>query len=68
MPYKFLVACGPLSSTDGLNSQLPTRPHTIEFGLNDGPLAILMSVGEKYIEAAGPENQKKRYWDQPRHS
>lgn len=40
-----------------------TRPHTIGFSFNDNLMGILMWVGEKYNEAAGPENQKKRYWD-----
>ncbi|OQO12941.1 hypothetical protein B0A48_02405 [Cryoendolithus antarcticus] len=39
-----------------------TRPHTIGFGFNDNPLAILTWVGEKYNEAAGPDNQRKPYW------
>ncbi|KAK3058293.1 hypothetical protein LTR09_001371 [Extremus antarcticus] len=48
----------------GYAVQMRTRPHTIGFGFNDNPVAIMMWVGEKYNEAAGPENQKKRYWDQ----
>lgn len=39
-----------------------TQPHTIGFGFNDNPMAILTWVGEKYNEAAGPENQLKPYW------
>lgn len=38
------------------------QPHTIGFGFNDNPMGILTWVGEKYNEAAGPENQKKPYW------
>lgn len=48
----------------GYAIQMRTRPHTIGFGFNDNPVAIMMWVGEKYNEAAGPENQKKRYWTQ----
>jgi hypothetical protein len=39
-----------------------TQPHTIGIGFNDNPMGILTWVGEKYNEAAGPENQKKPYW------
>lgn len=46
----------------GYAIKMRTRPHTIGFGFNDNPMGILMWVGEKYNEAAGPENQKKRYW------
>jgi hypothetical protein len=38
------------------------QPHTIGIGFNDNPMGILTWVGEKYNEAAGPENQKKPYW------
>jgi len=48
----------------GYAIEMRTRPHTIGFGFNDNPMGILMWVGEKYNEAAGPESQKKRYWTQ----
>lgn len=48
----------------GYAIKMRTRPHTIGFAFNDNPVGILMWVGEKYNEAAGPENQKKKYWDQ----
>ncbi|KAL3491602.1 Alpha/Beta hydrolase protein [Aspergillus germanicus] len=39
-----------------------TRPHTIGLALSDNPMGILMWVGEKYNEAANPENQKHASW------
>lgn len=48
----------------GYAINMRTRPHTIGFAFNDNPIGIMMWVGEKYNEAAGPENQKKRYWTQ----
>ena len=34
----------------GYAIQMRTRPHTIGFGFNDNPVAIMMWVGEKYNE------------------
>ncbi|KAL0944676.1 putative epoxide hydrolase [Colletotrichum truncatum] len=39
-----------------------TRPHTIGIALHDNPMGILMWVGEKFNEAANPENQSKPFW------
>ncbi|TIC99803.1 putative epoxide hydrolase [Colletotrichum higginsianum] len=39
-----------------------TRPHTIGIALHDNPMGTLMWVGEKYNEAANPENQAKPFW------
>lgn len=38
------------------------KPHTIGIALHDNPVGILMWVGEKFIEAANPENQKHPSW------
>lgn len=38
------------------------QPHTIGLALHDNPLAILMWVGEKFIEASNPENQSDPSW------
>ncbi|RMY68294.1 hypothetical protein D0863_07221 [Hortaea werneckii] len=48
----------------GYAIEMRTRPHTIGFAFNDNPMGILMWIGEKYNEAAGPESQKQRYWTQ----
>lgn len=48
----------------GYAIEMRTRPHTIGFAFNDNPIGIMMFVGEKYAEAAGPENQKRDYWTQ----
>ncbi|KAL5333036.1 Alpha/Beta hydrolase protein [Aspergillus crustosus] len=48
----------------GYAVEVRTRPHTIGIALNDNPIGILMWAGEKYNEAASPENQKQRSWSQ----
>ncbi|KAF6821834.1 putative epoxide hydrolase [Colletotrichum musicola] len=54
--------------SDWLNNHLGyavcmrTRPHTIGIALHDNPMGIMMWVGEKYNEAANPENQAKPFW------
>ncbi|KAL4920310.1 Alpha/Beta hydrolase protein [Aspergillus aurantiobrunneus] len=49
---------------DFLENQMGYAPHTIGIALNDNPIGILMWAGEKYNEAAHPENQKQRSWSQ----
>ncbi|KAL4955673.1 Alpha/Beta hydrolase protein [Aspergillus filifer] len=46
----------------GYAVEMRTRPHTIGFALHDNPIGILMWAGEKYNEAAAPENQIKASW------
>lgn len=40
-----------------------SRPHTIGIALHDNPVGILMWVGEKYNEAANPDNQASPFWE-----
>jgi pimeloyl-ACP methyl ester carboxylesterase len=40
-----------------------SRPHTIGVAFADSPVAIMMWVGEKYLELAHPKHMDDRWWD-----
>lgn len=46
----------------GYAIMMRTRPHTVGWILQDNPVGIMVWLGEKYNEAANPENQKKEDW------
>ncbi|KPI40406.1 putative epoxide hydrolase [Cyphellophora attinorum] len=40
-----------------------SRPHTIGVAFADNPVAIMMWVGEKYLELAHPNHMDEKWWD-----
>ncbi|KAL4811131.1 Alpha/Beta hydrolase protein [Aspergillus unguis] len=48
----------------GYAVEMRTRPHTVGIALHDNPIGILMWAGEKYNEAAYPENQRQKSWSE----
>jgi hypothetical protein len=46
----------------GYAIMMRTRPHTIGWMLQDNPIGIMVWLGEKYNEAAAPQNQDNDGW------
>ncbi|KPI37095.1 putative epoxide hydrolase [Cyphellophora attinorum] len=46
----------------GYAIMMRTRPHTIGWMCQDNPVAIMVWLGEKYNEAAAPQNQDSDSW------